>query len=79
MTGSILIVDDEQDLVQTLEYILEREGYAPTSVVTGKEALGELGRDPLPDLVLLDLMLPDTSGIEICKQIRSDEIGRAHV
>lgn len=73
MSHWILIVDDEQDLVQTLEYILDREGYRVTSVGTGHDAMARLSGNSLPDLVLLDLMLPDFSGIEICKHLRTSD------
>ncbi len=68
----ILIVDDEPDLVRTLEYTLEREGFETRSARNGKAALDLLTRDPPPDLVLLDLMLPDMSGTEICRKLRQD-------
>ncbi|MEO1338906.1 MAG: response regulator transcription factor [Myxococcota bacterium] len=70
MPGLILIVDDEKDLVSTLEYNFEREGYRTRSALTGAEAIEEARKTPLPDLVLLDLMLPDTSGTEVCRQLR---------
>lgn len=72
MAGLILIVDDETDLVSTLEYNLEREGYETRTAFNGKDALEQARLSPVPDLVLLDLMLPDTSGIEVCKQLRAD-------
>ncbi|MBN2498435.1 MAG: response regulator transcription factor [Deltaproteobacteria bacterium] len=68
----ILLVEDETDLVSTLEYNLKREGYQTRSALTGSAALDLLAKDPLPDLVLLDLMLPDMSGLDICRQVRSD-------
>lgn len=72
MSELILIVEDEEDLVETLEYNLEREGFETRSTQYGEEAL-ELSREsPQPDLVLLDLMLPDISGTEVCRQIRDD-------
>ncbi len=72
MHGSILIVEDEADLVATLAYNLEREGYNVRTTLSGHDALAELAKTPAPDLVLLDIMLPDISGIEICKQMRRD-------
>ena len=72
MSGLILIVEDERDLVSTLEYNLEKEGFRTRSALTGRAALEEAGREPLPDLILLDLMLPDASGTEICRQLRND-------
>ena len=72
MSKMILIVEDEEDLVGTLEYNLEREGFETRSTQFGKEALELVGEEPTPDLVLLDLMLPDISGTEVCRQIRQD-------
>ena len=72
MIETILIVEDEQDMVQVLEYNLAREGYNLRSAPTGERALEEIVREPLPDLVLLDLMLPDMSGTEVCRRIREN-------
>jgi two-component system phosphate regulon response regulator PhoB len=69
----ILIVEDENDLVDTLEYRLEREGFETRSTDKGKEALEFVDGDRLPDLILLDLMLPDISGTEVCRRIRENE------
>jgi two-component system phosphate regulon response regulator PhoB len=71
MAETILIVDDEKELVEILEYNLKREGYATRRAYTGTEALRQAARSPVPDLVLLDLMLPDISGTEVCRQIRA--------
>jgi two-component system, OmpR family, phosphate regulon response regulator PhoB len=73
MAGLILIVEDEEDLISTLEYNLQKEGYQTRAALTGREGLEALERDPLPDLVLLDLMLPDTSGTEVCRRMREAE------
>lgn len=70
---AILIVEDEADLAATLEYNLEREGYQTRVAHDGRAALAELARSPAPDAVLLDLMLPDCSGTEICKRLREQE------
>ncbi|QDG52882.1 response regulator transcription factor [Persicimonas caeni] len=70
MAETILIVDDEQDLVNTLEYNLEREGYETRSALNAADALELLDREPDFDLVILDLMLPDMSGTEVCRKIR---------
>ena len=70
--GLVLIVDDEQDLVATLEYNLDREGYRTRSAFSGQTALEEAQRTPLPDLVILDLMLPDLPGTEVCRRLRSN-------
>lgn len=71
MSGHILLVDDEVDLVSTLEYNLEKAGYDTRSVYSGGDAIAALGQGPLPQLVILDLMLPDLSGTEVCRQLRA--------
>ena len=72
MSELILIVEDEPDLVEVLRYSLEKEGYSTRIGMSGQEALAQAEREPRPDLVLLDLMLPDMSGTEICRRLRSD-------
>lgn len=69
----ILIVDDEQDLVTTIEYSLEKEGYRTRTAHTGKDALAGARLQPHPDLILLDVMLPDVSGLEVCRELRADK------
>jgi two-component system phosphate regulon response regulator PhoB len=73
VSGLILIVEDEKDLVNTLEYNLQQEGFQTRSAMTGGAALELVTQAPQPDLILLDLMLPDMSGIEVCRQLRRDE------
>lgn len=73
MAETILIVEDELDLASTLEYRLQKDGYETVTAATGEEALAALAADPRPDLVLLDLMLPDMSGMDICRHIRREE------
>ena len=73
MSALILIVEDEPDLLDTLEYNLKKEGYLTRCARDGESALREAFRTPVPDLVLLDLMLPDISGKEICRQLKADE------
>jgi two-component system phosphate regulon response regulator PhoB len=70
MSGVILVIEDEKDLVAALEYNLEREGYQTRSSLTGRGGLELAEQDPVPDAVVLDLMLPDISGIEVCRQLR---------
>ena len=72
MTELILIVEDEPDLAEVVRYSLEKEGYETRVAMTGKEALEGAAQEPRPDLVLLDLMLPDMSGVEICRTMRAD-------
>ncbi|MBF0622014.1 MAG: response regulator transcription factor [Magnetococcales bacterium] len=68
----ILIIEDEQDLITTLEYNLKREGYDTTSSLTGEDGLRHALTEPYPDLVLLDLMLPGIYGVEVCRRIREN-------
>ena len=69
----ILVIEDEEDLNQTLSFNLENEGYKVISALKGSEALEILENASPPDLVILDLMLPDISGLDICRHIRSKE------
>ncbi len=69
----ILVIEDEEDLNQTLSFNLENEGYKVTSALKGSEALEILENSPPPDLVILDLMLPDMPGLDICRHIRSKD------
>jgi two-component system phosphate regulon response regulator PhoB len=71
--GLVLVVEDERDLLETLIFNLEREGYETRRAQTGEEALERAFEEPHPDLVVLDLMLPDISGTEVCKELRADE------
>jgi len=72
MTRSkVLVVDDDQALAEMLGIVLRGEGYDPSFVTDGDAALGAFRRER-PDLVLLDLMLPGTDGIEVCRQIRAE-------
>ena len=66
----ILIVDDEEDLLEMVSYNLKKEGFNVYSAKNGKEGLKVAG-DILPDLILLDVMMPEMDGIEACLEIRS--------
>ena len=68
---NVLVVDDERDLVSLLDFNLRQAGFETTLAYAGEEALSAARRRP-PDLVLLDLMLPDMSGTEVCRQLKSD-------
>jgi two-component system phosphate regulon response regulator PhoB len=70
MAGLILIIEDEPDLVSMLEYNLQKEGYQTRSALTGLQGFELARQEPIPDLVLLDLMLPDISGTEVCRKLR---------
>jgi len=65
----ILIVDDEKDIVDLVAYNLEKEGYETLKALDGEKAL-QMVRTRIPDLVILDLMLPGIQGLEVCKRIR---------
>ncbi|MCC6862594.1 MAG: response regulator transcription factor [Bryobacterales bacterium] len=70
MKRKILLIEDDADLYSLLKYNLEKEGFILHGSQTGKGAL-ELCRRVQPDLILLDIMLPDSDGLDICKTIRS--------
>src|ERR1700734_2133837 len=67
----ILLIEDDSDLFSLLKYNLEKEGFALSGLQTGKGAI-ELCRQVRPDLILLDIMLPDSDGLDIWKGIRKD-------
>jgi two-component system phosphate regulon response regulator PhoB len=67
----ILVIEDERDLQKVLEFNLRQAGHEVLSALLGREGL-QLARDRSPDLVLLDLMLPDLSGTEVCKALKKD-------
>lgn len=69
MTPNILVVEDEDSLATLLQYNLEKEGYEVARASDGEEAL-LLVQERLPDLIVLDWMLPKVSGIEVCRRIR---------
>jgi len=69
----ILIVEDDEDLVSLSTRWLEREGYTVEHAGDGEAALELLDNDPLPALVLLDVMLPKIDGFELLRRIRADE------
>lgn len=69
----ILIVDDENDILEFLSYNLKREGYQVFVCDNGKDAI-EKAKEILPQLILLDVMMPELDGIETCRQIRSQKI-----
>ena len=68
----ILIVDDEPDIIEILQFNLENEGYKVFSAVNGKEALN-LADQHIPHLIILDLMMPVMDGIEACERLRMDK------
>ena len=71
MNKKILIADDEQNIVISLEFLMKREGFEVVVANDGEEAIRRIRADQ-PDLVLLDVMMPKKSGFEVCQEIRSD-------
>src|SRR5476651_292168 len=72
---SILVVDDQPINVQLLKRKLEREGIRVITAFNGLEALAAVKQD-LPDLILLDVMMPDMDGFEVCQRLQADEATR---
>ena len=69
----ILLVEDEPDLLQTLSFNFESEGYKVSKALNGEEAMKLLEKNNSIAMVILDLMLPDTSGLDICRHIRKTD------
>ena len=72
MTAKILIADDEPNILVSLEYLMQREGFEVLLAHDGDEALALL-RSARPDLLLLDVMMPGRDGFEVCQALRADE------
>lgn len=68
---SILVVEDEEDIQELVRYNLAKEGYRVMTVVSGEEAMDAAG-SKVPDLVLLDLMLPGIDGLEVCRRLKGE-------
>ncbi|MES9976365.1 response regulator transcription factor [Candidatus Thiodiazotropha sp. LNASS1] len=71
MTKTILIVDDEPNIVLSVEYLMKREGYQVMTASDGQVAI-EMIADTRPDLLILDVMMPRKNGFEVCREIRAD-------
>lgn len=72
---TILVIDDEKDILKLVQYNLEKEGYQVLQAKTGEEGL-ELARTGKPDLILLDLMLPGLDGLEVCRILKANDATR---
>ena len=72
MKKTLLIADDEPNIVISLEYLLKREGYTVVVARDGQEALDAIAAHR-PDLVLLDVMMPVKTGFEVCQEVRANE------
>ena len=71
MNKKVLIADDEQNIVISLEFLMKREGFEVVVANDGEEAIRRIRADQ-PDLVLLDVMMPKKSGHEVCQELRAD-------
>ena len=69
----ILVVDDEEDILELVEYNLTRQGFRVSTAATGEEAVS-IARAQLPDLVVLDLMLPGVAGLDVCRILKHDPL-----
>lgn len=69
---TILIVDDEEDIIELIKYNLKNEGYAILTAVTGEQAI-KIAKQSRPDLIVLDLMLPGIDGLEVTKYLKNNE------
>lgn len=69
--AKILVVEDDEDILELVKYNLLKERYTVTCVTSGEEAL-KVARTKMPDLVLLDIMLPGMDGMEVCKALKND-------
>ncbi|UPJ52614.1 response regulator [Bradyrhizobium sp. 200] len=76
MPQSVLVVDDEANILLSLEFLMKKAGYEVRRARDGEEALAEIGK-ARPDLVLLDVMMPKRNGFEVCEAIRANPEWRA--
>ena len=72
----VLVIEDEPDILEVIQYNLEREGHKVIACRNGEQGLSRIRTDN-PDLVILDLMLPGMDGVEVCRQVKADPITRA--
>ncbi|RNA70317.1 response regulator transcription factor [Alteribacter keqinensis] len=73
MSHKVLVVDDEESIVTLLQFNLEQSGFSVTTAMDGKSALDEAANQKF-DLIVLDLMLPELDGLEVCKQLRQNKV-----
>ena len=76
MTATVLVADDDQDILQLVAFRLERAGYEVITVSDGRQALAA-AHEQLPDLAVLDVMMPGLNGYEVTRQLRESEATRA--
>lgn len=70
-TKKILVVEDDEDIMELISFNLKKEGYSVVKALTGEEALKQV-QSASPDIVLLDVMLPEIDGLEVCRNLKSD-------
>ena len=76
--STVLVVEDEENLLEALRYNLEREGYAVETAIDGEQALNT-ARSVRPQLVILDVMLPQLDGFEVCRILRREsDVAHTH-
>jgi len=73
MSANILIIEDEKPIITLLEYNLTKEGYKVNSAESGEKGIQSI-KNNIPDLIILDWMLPDFSGVEVCRQLKKNKI-----
>lgn len=71
MSETILIADDEKNILISLEFLMKREGYVVVVAHDGQEAIDAISREQ-PDLVLLDVMMPKKTGFDVCQEVRAN-------
>lgn len=71
MSDKILVIDDHEETIRVVKFILEQRGYEVISAISGTTGLA-LAREDKPDLILLDVMMPGLNGVEVCRQLRAD-------
>ncbi len=76
MGKRVLVVDDEPNIVLSLEFLMREAGFEVEIARNGQEALAAIARRP-PDVLLLDVMMPEMDGFEVCERLRADPRGRA--
>jgi len=72
----ILVVEDEKNILELVRFNLEREGYQVLTAQDGVKCL-ELARTQAPDLIVLDVMLPEIDGLEVCRELRHDDLTKS--
>jgi two-component system phosphate regulon response regulator PhoB len=73
MSGLVLVIEDEVDLATTLEYNLRSEGFQVLVAHDGRRGLAAASAEPTPDVIILDLMLPDLTGTQVCRRLRDQD------